>query len=1078
MQNADLSGPLPIGTSVLEASAGTGKTWTIAGLVARYVAEGHARIDQLLVVTFGRAATSELRSRVRERLVSVATCLKNGTTSDDPVVTLLTSGDSAAALARLNMALAGFDSATVATTHGFCEQVLRSLGVLSDLDQGTELLEGLDDLIAEVVDDLYLTSSGLGATVPPFSHEAARDVGRRAVGDPEAVLLPTDGEGLARHEFATAVRAEVERRKRALRLLSYDDQLGRVRAALTDPETGAAACARLRDRFEVVLVDEFQDTDPVQWDVLHTAFHGHRTLVVIGDPKQAIYGFRGADVGAYLAAKAAAQTTQTLGTNWRSDSRVLDGLGVLLRGAALGNEDIVVSDVAAGQTAVALGPQPDPTPVRLRWLPSGGARGTAIDVTRRKVARDVAAQVVATLAEQLTWTPRDGAPRPLTARDIAVLVRTGTQAGMVRDALRDVGVPTVLSGTSSVFATPAAQDWVHLLDALEQPHSRGRVRRAGLTSLVGLPAVDLDGDEGAVRADALASQLREWGAALAERGLAGLFAVVSEQSRLPARLLGQQDGERMLTDLRHVSEVLHREGIEAQLGLAGLVAWLRERVADTTDQTQERSRRLDTERAAVHVLTVHVSKGLEYPVVLVPYGWDVSGGGTKEQLPRGHDATGRRTLFVGGKKDSGYDAACKGEVAENAGEELRLLYVAMTRAVSRLVLWWAPSSKTKDGALHRLLLCADPLKVPATVPVPKDDQVRARLLGYARGGVRVDEVVTFDLATATLAPEPRAGLVLERFDRDLDTAWRRTSFTGLTRDAHKVGPSVSSEAEVSGKDDEADQPVETGAGAGVPLLMAELFGGRAFGTLVHEVLELADLSGDAEEALRAAVAERLPRSGLDLAAEDLVQGLLPAISTPLGPLAGGRSLRDLPPTDQLRELDFELPLAGGDAPRAVDVTLASVAALLLEHLPPSDPVRGYASGLATGGLAGQSLRGYLGGSIDVVLRVDGRYVVVDHKTNRLAPRDEPLTSWHYRQEAMDAAMAASDYPLQALLYVVALHRYLRWRQPSYDPAVHLGGVLYLFLRGMHGAEGSGVWAWQPPAALVVALSDLLAGRVS
>jgi exodeoxyribonuclease V beta subunit len=182
-------------------------------------------------------------------------------------------------------------------------------------------------------------------------------------------------------------------------------------------------------------------------------------------------------------------------------------------------------------------------------------------------------------------------------------------------------------------------------------------------------------------------------------------------------------------------------------------------------------------------------------------------------------------------------------------------------------------------------------------------------------------------------------------------------------------------------------------------------------------------------------------------------------------------LRDIPVTDQLRELDFELPLVGGDTPGGADVRLTHLADLV-RRLPADDPVRPYADRLASLGSA--RLRGYLAGSIDVVLRVDGRYVVVDHKTNRLAPRDEPLTAWHYRREALDSAMLAADYPLQALLYLVALHRYLRWRVVGYDPAEHLGGVLYLFLRGMCGVD-AGVWSWQPPASLVVSLSDLLAG---
>jgi exodeoxyribonuclease V beta subunit len=198
-------------------------------------------------------------------------------------------------------------------------------------------------------------------------------------------------------------------------------------------------------------------------------------------------------------------------------------------------------------------------------------------------------------------------------------------------------------------------------------------------------------------------------------------------------------------------------------------------------------------------------------------------------------------------------------------------------------------------------------------------------------------------------------------------------------------------------------------------------------------------------------------------------------------VAGNRALADIAPGDRLTELEFELPLGGGDRPRGTP-RLRDLGALLRDQLPAGDPLRPYADELAAPELGDAVLRGYLTGSIDAVLRVDGRYVVVDYKTNRLAPPDVPLTAWHYRPDALTEAMLLAHYPLQALLYEVALHRYLRWRLPRYEPSAHLGGVLYLFLRGMCGPEvefpdGSvpGVFGWQPPAELVVSASDLLAG---
>jgi exodeoxyribonuclease V beta subunit len=358
-------------------------------------------------------------------------------------------------------------------------------------------------------------------------------------------------------------------------------------------------------------------------------------------------------------------------------------------------------------------------------------------------------------------------------------------------------------------------------------------------------------------------------------------------------------------------------------------------------------------------------------------------------------------------------------------------------------------------------------------------------------------------------------LAAARLDRTLDLAWRRTSYSALTAQAHDARPvaGVTSEPEVRRVDDEGPEPgpddvldgaPTAGAAAdparydgtasalhavlAVPSPMADLPVGAGFGTLVHAVLETADLTApDLTAELAAGVTAELDRHPTPAVDPDaLAAALVPVVRTPLGPLAGGRALADLAPRDRLAELDFELPLAGGDTPGA-SVVLGDLIPLLRRHLAPDDPLVAYPDRLAP--LAHQPLRGYLTGSIDAVLRLGDpeRYVVVDYKTNWLGPigpdGPEPLTAAHYTPDRLAAAMLDAHYPLQALLYAAALHRFLRWRLRGYNPGRHLGGVLYLFLRGMCGPDGPavdgvpcGVFSWRPPAALVTALSDLLDGR--
>ncbi len=511
-----IADPLPTGTVLLEASAGTGKTWTIGALVTRYVVEGVAKLEQMLVVTFGRAASQELRERVRAQLVEAERALSDdpadraSVTSSSLVDLLLAYDDERRRMAhrRVVDALVGFDAATIATTHQFCSMVLDSLGVAGDSDSRARLVEDLDDLVKETVDDLYLRAFALDEDGPAFTYDEALKIARRVVDDPQARLEPA-GEDRSttagrRYAFADVVRKEMELRKRRLGILSYDDLLSQLAKALEGESSPAAE--RMRQRWQIVLVDEFQDTDPVQWQVLDRAFTGHATMVLIGDPKQAIYAFRGGDVTTYLAASATADTQQTLAVNWRSDAALLSSLQELLRGAALGDERIVVRDVEAHHTESRLVGAGSPFRVRV-------VRRT--DVSKRPgllMVRQVRPRIATDLAHDIRRLLDSGATfegRPVRPRDIAVISYRHADLADAQAALADVHVPGVIAGGGSVFATPAAVEWLTLLEALEQPHRSTRVRAAALTCFFGHSATDLDvrGDE---LTDEVADTLRSW----------------------------------------------------------------------------------------------------------------------------------------------------------------------------------------------------------------------------------------------------------------------------------------------------------------------------------------------------------------------------------------------------------------------------------------------------------------------------------------------------------------------------------------------------------------------------------------
>ena len=1101
MRDFDVTGPLPEqGTTLLEASAGTGKTYTVGALVTRYVAEGRARLGEMLVITFGRAASQELRERVRDALVGAERALSDPSAADrsDTLVGWLLAQDESerpAMRERLRDALADFDSATIATTHQFCQLVLRSLGVAGDTEAGARLVEDLDDLVVEVVDDLYLGRYASDREQPPFGRDVALELGRAAVGDPQAQVPDAPGAspaGQARVGFARDVRRELDRRKRRLGLLGYDDLLSRLDATLADP--AAPARERMRDRWRVVLVDEFQDTDPVQWSVLRRAFHGHATMVLIGDPKQAIYAFRGGDVVTYLAAARDASDRATLGVNRRSDTALVERLQVVLRGAALGDPGIVVHPVGSVHEQSRLVGAPHPSPFRLRRLPRDGFRLRkgliAAGEARQAVAADCAADIAELLASGATWCGE-----PLVAEQVAVLVAVRDHGLLVQRELQARGVAAVLAGGGNLLRTPAAAEWTTLLEAMTQPHRSGLVRAAALTSFFGHDAATLDA-RGEQLTGEVADLLRGWALLVRGRGVAALLEAAEERG-LGARVLARVDGERLLTDLRHLGQLLHEAALREQLGLTGVLAWLREESRGSA----ERPRRLDSDAAAVQIVTVHGSKGLQYPVTYLPFAFQKFP--FPSQVARYHD-DGERMLDVSGQGEewSRREALHK---AEEAGEELRDLYVALTRAQSQVVTWWAPTANTRHGGLHRLLFGRQPgtAEVP-DVQEPREDEYAERVLGLlAQLGGPTAEVVE----PAEERPAPSRGeqteLGVRAFGREVDTAWRRTSYSGLVR-VEEQAPSVGSEPAVTVLTDEPDESLPDLPGMPAPAAepdaepahpspvspMAELPAGAAFGSLVHAVLEHADPDAPVLEAeLRARVGEELRWWPVDVDPDVLAAALVPLHHTPLGPLAGDRTLAQVPLRDRLRELDFELPMAGGDhaAGDRPGHLVGDVADLLRTHLPEGDPVRAYADALDLPALGGQVLRGYLTGSIDLLLRLDGdRTLVVDHKTNRLesgALVEAGGGLEAYAPERLADAMLHTTYPLQALLYAVAQHRFLRWRLRGYDPDVHLAGVLYLFVRGMtgpdgpRGADGSpfGVFAWRPPSALVLDLSALLDG---
>ncbi len=1139
---------LPEGVTVLEASAGTGKTHTVASIVVAEVAAGRP-LDELLVVTFTRKATGTLRERVWQRLSDAVRALDGSGPpgsgqaddldgADDPLLSHLRAGDEmaiGARRARLDKALSDFDAATIATTHGFCQQVLASLGVAGDAERELEVVDDISVLIDEAVDDLFVRRFHAGQPVL-FDRAAARRIAQAVVANPDAKIGKVDGaseEARLRRRFAVTLRERIVEQKRRGRIVTYDDLLTRLADSIEHPANGAIVAERLRRRYSMAIVDEFQDTDTVQWRILRAAFgRAPCRLVLVGDPKQAVYAFRGGDVPAYLQATRGAHK-RTLDISWRSDQPLLRGLDALLAGAELGAPEIahrpLVARPGAEQPRL-LGPDVG-APLTVRILDRSTShvartpRGLAQKQSAREIiAVDVAGEAARLLTNGTTVVERDAHGEPRGERllhpgDIAVLVRSHRDAETVRRALQTAGIPAVGHGGASVFSTDAARHWLDLLKALESPTYGARVRAVVIGPFFGWDAEQL-GTATEEQWDLVDERIHDWLRVVRRRGISALLRRIERTEGLTARLLGRLGGERALSDLRHLAELLDTWYAAHPSSLSVLVTWLAEQIAEADRDTESSRRRLESDADAVAIHTIHGAKGLEFPVVLLPSMWE--GPWTPDdQLPVFHDEEGDRCVGVGGGGDV-HEHQMRLMLRERDDEELRLLYVALTRARHRVVVWWATSADARSAAFARLLLGRDGLTgevAQVLAKVPDEAAIADRLRAVADtvpGCIAVEDTATASVgAGADRFVAPAAvvdALGVSRFDREFDRSWVRTSYSGLTAAAHDAAPLTLDVLEMTGiteiteidervKVDESpidderaehdlsgpdvaarDEPVVTAPAPHDPfaaaLALGEIAGGPRVGTMVHELLERTDFTApDLPAALATAAdavgARRLVEGQVDA----LVAGLAAAVQTPWGPRFGGRSLRDLDHANRLDELAFDLPLAGGDEPDG-HVTMTAIAAVFAS-LPGDDPVAGYHERLADP-LLEASVRGFLTGSIDLVARVGERHVVVDYKTNRLAPAGEPLTVGHYRPAELAHAMQEAHYPLQAALYSVALHRYLRWRLPGYDPARHLGGVAYLFLRGMTGEHGPlvdgapcGVFAWQPPPSFVVDLSAVL-----
>jgi len=878
-------------------------------------------------------------------------------------------------------------------------------------------------------------------------------------------------------EAAGFVRGEMDKRLKASRRQSFDELLTGLDRALQGV-SGKKLAAAIRARFPAALIDEFQDTDPVQYRIFQAIYgQGRESLFLIGDPKQAIYAFRGADIYAYLnAAGRPGIGRHTMFTNWRADVRMVAAVNELFAAPAnpFWEKRIAFAKVEPRPTADDLWRSDGfgDAPLHFLTLPEELCAGKEKRLAKNKIEPLIPELVAKDIKALLAGAARIG-DRPVSAADLAVLVRTNSQAAEIQEALRLAGVAAVLQSKESVYKSPEAEECLRLLRAVADPGNGLLLRKALATPMLGFSshALALLGEDDA-QLQELMRQFAELQGCWQKSGVMQMFHAAWQRWRTCERLLALIDGERRLTNLRHLAELLQRAESENHLSPLMLIDHFAALLAGE-ESGEEAELRLESDEACVQLVTVHRSKGLEYPVVYCPYLCFASAGKGEAPYTVWHDPTenwqGRIALLPTAEVN---EAAASEEFAES----LRLLYVAVTRARHCCKLLWAPVSGYERSALA-YLLHADPaageeFSLPAWRSLLKEmpqeellDKLAARVSGNASWHLR--ELAEGNKGETGRRPE-RAGAsapACRTLGRSFPQVWRIGSFSHLT---------ALEQHEETGREAEPHLPPDSLAEPAVEadIALAHFPKGPVAGNFFHRIFELLSFARqNSGEALAEVVGAQLRCHGYDADAwlAPVSTAFQEIFSTPLLAAEGFR-LKDLDDQHCLRELAFTFPL--GDEAERTRALLPALLASPFRDQPEALPA-GYADALAN--LHFIPLRGFLKGFVDLVFAHRGRWYILDYKSNFLG-----ASRGDYAAEKLAQAMASHHYYLQYHIYAVALHRYLAARLPGYDYRTHFGGVLYLFFKGMHPESGpaSGVFYDRPPQARIEALSAMFARLAS
>jgi len=1160
------------GINLIEANAGTGKTYTIAMLFVRFIVEHGFLIDQLLVVTFTHAAAAELKERIRLRLTEIYHSVASDKTRLDETTLSWLQGlalEEAVVLQRLKIALLGLDQSAVFTIHGFCYKTLQEFAVESKQLFELDLIGDSRFIRQQLTDDFWrqtiyplapqdaamLTTyyanpvtllasiKGVGqqVTVYPetqpiaFYLEQAKVVKgeftdqfvtftdrlSEAVSEPlfkrsfqaafsthynaishwlneGGLSFPVDAlnfmsypgvfEGLNGQKFrATKTHTGLERKTEylaatginfdvvekllaishsasiALRGLlidyirdkedgvlegaqsaSFDCLISRL-ADLMVNEDGAILKKALQSRYQVALIDEFQDTDQQQWTIFsQLCAQKTQFLYLIGDPKQAIYKFRGADVFSYFSAATLAHHRYTLTDNWRSSPQMVGAVNTLFESL----ENVFLLEGLSYQPCDAALREQDncfkladaSLPGMVMWHLSPDEGNNSGFLKSGQAQEQISIAVINEIISLLTPGSAyrrvvNGRSEILTPQDIAILVRTNSQAIDYQNSLREAGIPSVLNSAKSVFETTEANDFYILLRAISQPNNTGLLKQFLTVAWLNVSAPEL---LSIVDDDSLMgfwiSRLSEYYQLWERRGLLAMTYKLLAQEKIASKLSKWPAFERKMSNIMQLAELVQAAETQESLNINGTLGWLQQSINNPQYSEQELLR-LENDETAINILTVHRAKGLEFSVVFCPVLWQQDQHVQKENSVIQCHEDNLMVVDLGSEQ---FEERKLIALEESFAEDIRLSYVAMTRAKLRCYIAWA-NVRTKENrnhsALSRLLFNPSVKQSELGDDFSRQQIDLRGLIDRHQGffeyhSLPSDQAIRhlreFKKLTPLKAPE--------QCSRNLKTMWQINSYTGLSALSLGVAnEGLYEHAEETSKDN----------------LLASSFDplprGRRMGNLVHELLEKNTFAELAKHCVSTTKIEQACiRFGVSLDDPQLMSALLrEVVITPLDKQDDGFKLAQIDAKHCLKEMPFYLSHGS--------INTEQINTILGDEV--------IYSALST-----KKLAGFLTGFIDLVCVYQGKYYLMDYKSNYL---DD------YSSASMIQAMRAHNYGLQAWIYSVVLTNFLQETIVDYSFDRHFGGVLYLFVRGMKSDEPcSGVFSFLPHAEKLEQLSRL------